>query len=273
MLTPALRAAFARTEEEVIQLASHSKYMRDELDSFRRVSRFSFYSDVSPVWLMAHGERAAQAMLLSFIKPNVIIEIGTRFGGSAFLFSQTAKQVICIDIDEAVRARTAGIPNIEVIVGNSVEEIPKVLSRLRESGSDFDLALIDGDHSADGVRADIEAFIASRPTKPCWLILHDTFNPDVRSGIRSVNWDRPWVSYVEIDFVPGVIKQDPAIHLQMWGGIGIVELQPTDRIGPLVVNEDGRLLYEAALKVTTHALRRVSPLRRIARRIRKRITY
>jgi len=271
MLSPALRAAFDRTEKEVIELASHSPYMKDELDGFRRVSRMSFYNTVSPVWLMAHGERAALTMLVSMIKPTVAIEIGTRFGGTAFLFSEAAKQVICIDIDEAVRARTEGVSNIEVIIGNSVEEIPKVLSKLRSAGSDFDIALIDGDHSANGVKADIEAFIASRPTKPCWLILHDTFNPEVRSGIRAVNWDRPWVSCVEIDFVPGIIKQDPAIYFQMWGGIGVVELQPKDRVGPPLVNEEARLLYEAALKVTSHATRTVSPLRKLVRRIRKRM--
>jgi cephalosporin hydroxylase len=262
-MKPELLAAYDRTEEEVVRLASQSAYLRDELAIFRRRSRFSFYSSVSPVWLMEHGERAALSMLVNLIKPNVVIEIGTRFGGSAFLFSQTANKLICIDIDDAVRERTSGIPNIEVIIGNSTDVIPRVLSDLRNSGSDFDLALIDGDHTSDGVKADIEAFISDRPTRPCWLIMHDTFNPVVRAGIRSVNWDRPWVAQVEIDFVPGNVMHDRHVRNQLWGGIGIVELQPTDRETPLIVNEEARLLYEAALKFGS----RLGTLRKIKRRL------
>jgi hypothetical protein len=271
MVGAALKAAFERTESEVVGLAAKSSYMSDELKGFRRLSRMSFYAGVSPVWLMAHGERAAISMLTTLIKPKIVIEIGTRFGGSAFLFSETAERVICIDIDSAVRDRTAGVSNIEVTIGDSADEIPKILSDLRRNGDDFDLALIDGDHSAAGVRADIEAFIASRPTRPCWLILHDTFNPTVREGIRSVDWDKPWVSQVEIDFVPGDLKKDPAIFRQMWGGIGVVELQPTDRSEPLIVNEASGLLYEAALRRSSHAANAVNQMRRIARHIKRRL--
>jgi hypothetical protein len=103
------------------------------------------------------------------------------------------------------------------------------------------------------VRADIEAFIAMRPTRPAWLVLHDTFNPTVRSGIKSVNWDKPWVSQVEIDFVPGNLMSDPHVNLQMWGGIGVVELSPVDRTSPLDIREECRLLYEAALNASVHA--------------------
>lgn len=250
MVVPGLRAAFERTEKEVVELATQNAHMSDELKIFRRRARFSFYSSISPVWLMEHGERAAVSMLMSLVKPKTVIEIGTRFGGSAFLFAETAKRIICIDIDEAVRSRTAGVPNIEVVIGNSINEIPRILSQLRAAGDDFDLALIDGDHSAECVKADIEAFIATRPTKPCWLILHDTFNPVVRQGIKSVNWDKPWVSQVEIDFVPGNIMHEPAVHHQLWGGIGIVELQPEHRLEPLLVNEEASILYEAARKFT-----------------------
>jgi hypothetical protein len=271
MVSPALREAFDRTEKEVIGLASQSEYQHGEFSVCCRRNRFAFYSSVSPVWLMEHGERAALSMLADLIKPKIVIEIGTRYGGSAFLFAEKAGRVICIDIDEKVRERVAGISNIEVLIGRSVDAIPRVLSDLRQNGSDFDLALIDGDHSTEAVTADIEAFIATRPTRPCWIILHDTFNPWVRAGIRSVDWNKPWVSQVEIDFVPGNIMPEGFVHLQMWGGIGVIELQPHDRTGPLLVNEEGKLLFEAALKVTGHATRPVSPIRRLVRNIRRKM--
>jgi hypothetical protein len=253
MLDPNLTTAFARTEKEVVDLAAGNAYMKDELAIFRRRARMSFYAQVSPVWLMEHAERAALSMLVQLVKPRVVIEIGTRFGGSAFLFSQFAERVICIDVDNAVRARCAGVPNIEVVIGSSRQKVPEVLAALRRDGADFDLALIDGDHTADGVRADIEAFIATRPTRPAWLILHDTFNPTVRAGIKAVDWDKPWVAQVEIDFVPGNLMSDAHVSQQMWGGIGVVELSPADRAGPVDVREECRLLYEAALNASVHA--------------------
>jgi predicted O-methyltransferase YrrM len=128
MLPPSLTTAFARTEKEVVDLAAANAYMKDELAVFRRRARMSFYSQVSPVWLMEHAERAALSMLVQLIKPRVVIEIGTRFGGSAFLFSQHAERVICIDVDNAVMMRCAGVPNIEVVIGSSRQKVPEILA-------------------------------------------------------------------------------------------------------------------------------------------------
>lgn len=270
MLHPELRRrAFLRSENEVRLLAEQDSYMREELEVLRRRNRMSFYSDISPTWLMEHGERAALVMLVSLVKPKVIIEIGTRFAGSALLFANHAERVICIDIDNAVRARCQDIPNIEVVIGNSAEKVPEILSNLRSQGLDFDLALIDGDHSHEGVKRDIEAFLAVRPTRTQWLILHDTFNPIVRNGIRAVNWNVPWVHEVEIDFVPGNLMSNPHVRRQMWGGIGIAELRPADRQSPIQVEETHRLLYEASYRSSSYVPPRI--LERVARRAKRAI--
>jgi hypothetical protein len=91
---------------------------------------------------------------------------------------------------------------------------------------DFGLALIDGDHSHEGVKRDVEAFLPVRPTRTQWLILHDTFNPTVRNGIRAVNWNVPWVHKVEIDFVSGNLMSNPHVRKQMWGGSGLPNFGP-----------------------------------------------
>jgi hypothetical protein len=261
----ALNAAYAKVEQEQRCLAENNLWERGTLAVYQRLHRLSLYSSACPVWMMDHADRGALALLCCLINPRIVIEVGTRFGGSALFFAQHAEKVYCIDFDEAVMDRCRAIGNIEVIIGRSTEEIPKLLHHLRSNGYDFDIAFVDGDHTDAGVRADIEAFIAQRPLHSAWLACHDSFNPAVRSGIKGANWDRPWVRNVEIDFAPGNLKSDPYLDSEMWGGIAIAELHPNDRSGELQIGEECKTLYEAAYQHSIY--NKLNPMTRLRRKV------
>ena len=259
---PALDRWVAMLAAEYEREARESEYMARERDLFRERNRFSFYHDLSPLWLMDHAERAGIIMLLELIRPKVIIEIGARFAGSTLLFSRAADKVYVIDIDPALKTRCEPLRNVEVRIGDSRRLAGELASELRDRGESWDLALVDGDHSAAGVRADLDALLADRPLGPCWISMHDSFNPECRQGILAANWQKPWVHAVEIDFTIGNLMSSPHVFRRMWGGISLAELRPEDRTGPLEVKQTAKLTFDACLAESYHI---VPPLwRRIA---------
>jgi hypothetical protein len=56
-------------------------------------------------------------------------------------------------------------------------EVPRLLAALEAVGRPVDFALVDGDHSAEGVRRDLESLLASPTTGRTRIVLHDTMNP------------------------------------------------------------------------------------------------
>jgi hypothetical protein len=92
--------------------------------------------------------------------------------------------------------------------------------------------LVDGDHSAEGVRKDLENLLRYRPATPLFVVMHDSFNPECRRGLRTTNWvASPYVHAVELDFVPGTITASPSFLGQLWGGLALAYLKPQERRG------------------------------------------
>jgi hypothetical protein len=250
--------------------ARSSRYFEEELKVFDERSAFSFYEGLNPVWLMEHAERAAMFLLMTRIRPQVVIEIGARYAGATYLFAQFARKVYAIDIDPAVVERCSHLKNVEVLLGDSQELIPRLLDKLEASGEGWDFALVDGDHSADAVRKDLNALLARRPIRRAWISMHDSFNPECRRGIRDANWSQPWVHHVELDFVPGQLMWQPHVERNMWGGVSLAEIRPEDRkTATIGVRENSRLLFEAALKDSVYAAPPEPETALIKRAIRK----
>jgi Methyltransferase domain len=206
---------------------------------------------------MSNAERFALAGICGRIRPELSLEIGTYQGGSLQVIAQYSKQVISLDLDPAVAARLDGkFPNVQFRSGNSATLLPELVSELNASGRNVGFVLIDGDHSREGVRRDVESVIKLKVKERMVILMHDGFNPGCRSGMREANWAAcPHVHYVELDFTSGNFHaqdHDTAQARSMWGGFACAVLEPEERQGPLEIRERQRGLFEAIYPLSIH---------------------
>lgn len=173
-------------------------------------------------WQMSYGERAALEGLLSQLKPELALELGTAEGGSLERLAHHSAEVHSFDL-VAPSLPVAELAHVHLHTGDSHELLPGLLEGLVEEGRNVDFALIDGDHSEDGVRRDVEALLDSRAVGRSVIVIHDTMNETVRRGLEGVRFDGyPKVAYVELDFVAGQLFREPTIKDELWGGLGLV---------------------------------------------------
>lgn len=198
----------------------------------------------SPEWQMRYGERLALEGILATLKPRLAIEIGTAQGGSLRRIAAHAQEVHSFDIVPEIEALERELPNVTTHVGDSAELVPKLLSELESQGREVDFALVDGDHTAAGVRRDAEALLASAACRRTAIVFHDAANDDVRNGLEGVRFEaHPKVVYVNLDFIAGYLVSAPIRHLEIWNGLAIVLLD-ADR-GEPATSERG--FFDSAL--------------------------
>jgi hypothetical protein len=226
-------------------------------------------------WQMTRCERFALVGLLQRLRPELSLEIGTYRGGSLQALSYYSQKVISIDIDPGVADRLkARFSNVEFRSGDSRSLLPQTIAEINRGTDRVGFVLVDGDHSAEGVRRDIESVLRLVPQKRLVVILHDSFNPECRAGMRLANWSQsPYVHEVELDFIPGVYHQvayDTAEARSMWGGFACAILEPQQRTGRLEVKESQKGLYDAVFLVSAH-FQRWARLHTMARRAKSAI--
>lgn len=182
------------------------------------LSRMELFED--QVWQMAYGERAAIEGLLAARPPALAIEIGTAEGASLRRIARHAAEVHSFDLVEPV---VSGIgEHVHLHTGDSHVLLPEVLARFAAAGRNVDFVLVDGDHSADGVRRDLEDLLASPAIVDTVIVTHDTGNERVRAGLDAVPYGAyPKVAHVDLDFVPGHLGQD-RFPGELWYGLGLV---------------------------------------------------
>jgi hypothetical protein len=212
------------------------------------------WQDLCLSWQMEYYERVALGAVLSAVRPSVAIEVGTHTGGSLAVASRFSGRVYSLDIlPESSQFLAGRFPNVEYVVGDSKHTLPQVLAALQETQAGPLFVLIDGDHSAAGVLADITNVLSFRPRFPVLVMGHDSFNPDCRAGMLQARWaDNPHVHLVEIDFVHGSIFNRGAFRMQMWGGLFLSVMLPEPRTGTLAVSQRHKLLFDLTLKVSAH---------------------
>ena len=198
-------------------------------------------------WQMNDSERMAMTALLARHRPRCAIEVGTYEGGSLSLLSQYAAAVFSIDIDPAIPGKLGDLENVSFLTGASSVVLPLLLKELDAAGMPVDFVLVDGDHTADGVKGDIQRLLAYVPTRPLFLLVHDSFNPDCRRGMLEVDWARsPHVQWVDLDFVPGRLVEDGGpFQGQLWGGLALAYLSPARRRHALEVRRSADEMFAA----------------------------
>lgn len=173
-------------------------------------------------WQMSYGERAALEGLVSQIAPKLAVEIGTAEGGSLKRIAAHADEVHSFDL-EPPPEDVAKLENVTFHTGDSHQLLGAFLDRMAEQQRSIDFVLIDGDHSADGVRRDVLDVVASDSVTSAVIVLHDTLNPEVRRGIEAAEPARhPKVALFELDLVPGYLARREPYRLQLWGGLGLI---------------------------------------------------
>jgi cephalosporin hydroxylase len=240
----------------------------DAVEAFTKVTGL----DPAIEWQMQPGEQTALLALLAGLRPEVAIEIGSRYGGSMQVLAKYADRVISIDIDPTCHERLgAKFPNAEFVTGASRDVFQPLLTRLQQEEAEVGFILIDGDHTAAGVQADINGLLGYRPNCPLFVLLHDSFNPDVREGIRTAKWeDNPHVHAVELDFVGGLLTLDPDAYREMWGGFALAILLPKPREGRLTVTARLNHQFERLFgKSAHHPLDFKTVSNRVVRKCRK----
>lgn len=228
-------------------------------------------------WQMTRWEKFGLDAVLRTAKAPVAIEVGTYQGGSLQLIARHATKVYSIDISSQYREQLSkAIPNAVFRTGDSKTELPQLLREIQQKTEDLGFVLIDGDHSEQGVRTDLNAALAYTPTRPLLIVLHDSFNPSCRKGILSADWSSPYIHFAEIDFVPGVFHAkafDTAEAGTMYGGLALIIMQPARRTGPLTVHQCQEGMFDAVFLQSIHAHPPRSPglLRRTARWLRRKM--
>ncbi len=172
---------------------------------------------------MMPGERAALEGVVATLEPLLSIEIGTWHGGSLDCISRHSGAVHAFDLERQPDLTPERFPNVTFHIGDSHELLPRFLAHLASEEENVDFALVDGDHSAHGVRRDLEDLLSSPSVGRTVILLHDTLHEHVRAGLDEVDYDRfDKVRFVDFDFVQGrVLREGPQAN-ELWYGLGLV---------------------------------------------------
>jgi hypothetical protein len=174
-------------------------------------------------WSMMPGERAALEGVLSELEPVLSIEIGTYRGGSLVPISAHSEAVHVFDRERRPELTTERFPNVTFHIGDSHELLPRALKEFSASGQNVDFAFVDGDHTAPGARQDVEDLLSSPSVGRSLILLHDTLNERVRAGLEEIDVESfSNVTFVDLDFVPGLVRKEGALKDDFWSGLGLI---------------------------------------------------
>lgn len=167
-------------------------------------------------WQMSFTERIVLEGLLDQIKPALAIEIGTAAGGSLRTIAYHAGEVHSFDIDGLMPEVPWSAKGVHH-VGDSKDMLP---AYLESDDTPIDFALVDGDHSADGVMTDLSNLVRSPRCSDAVILAHDSANAEVFRGIVGATADLD--AYVDLDFLPGYTFLRGVFAGQTWGGFSLI---------------------------------------------------
>lgn len=117
-------------------------------------------------------------------KPEVVVEIGTKFGGSALFFADQGVKVITIDIKDQVEQKD---PRIEYILKSSLDK--EVIQRVHEATKGKrTMLVIDGDHRRTHVKWELHNY-HDIVTPGCYMVVEDCY---IDKGLYGPGEARDW---------------------------------------------------------------------------------
>lgn len=180
----------------------------------------------APVW-MTRAERLLLYTLAFCLRPRRYLEIGTYRGGSALVVASALEslgsdgRLYCVDRRPEIAPEHWRLMEARatVVQGTSPGILPEVV---RQAGGRFDLVLVDGDHTYQGVLADASGVL------PCvghggYILFHDGFHPDVGRAI-----DEFVAAHPEEIVDLGLLTREVTVHTDEagnrveWGGLRLV---------------------------------------------------
>lgn len=117
-------------------------------------------------------------------KPEVVVEIGTRFGGSALFFKDQGPEVITIDIKDQVKEKD---PRITYLLGNSTDDA--IVNQVKElTKGKKTMLVIDGNHQRVHVKWELTKY-KDIVTKGQYMVVEDCY---VDRGLYGPGEARDW---------------------------------------------------------------------------------
>jgi glycosyltransferase involved in cell wall biosynthesis len=178
--------------------------------------------------LMSNSERLALTALLARHKPEYSIAICAYDECLLALFSEYSKSVFTILVDSEMGRKNGKYGNMSFLTGNSGKIVPLLLKELDKENMPVDFVFIYMGYSTGKGKRDIDAVLSYVPKKPLFLVLYNSFNPEVRKDLLEAEWKKsPYVHWVDLDFIPGrMVRADKNDMESMTGGLSMVYLSP-----------------------------------------------
>jgi predicted O-methyltransferase YrrM len=212
--------------------------------------------------LMLDPERVLLHALVRGLRPERVLEIGTHRGGSTMIMCAALDDIgegviVCIDpnpvIDPHDWERLAH--RTSVIDGMSPDAVPQAAE---VAGGSFDFVLIDGDHTTEGVRRDLEGVLPLL-APGSHVLFHDSHYWQVGAAI-----DQSLVAFSHVLVDCGALSRQEqpearveAGHPVVWGGLRLLRY-----VGPL--NAPPPQMSDAVVE-GGHPVDKPHPIRRIRR--------
>lgn len=182
--------------EKFAELITHQKYSDEEKEKFAKIIKdfnelwyaMSHQTWCNTRWRGVHVLKPATDMwiyqeLIHTIKPDLIIETGTRYGGSSLFmrdclnFTNAKGRIITIDITHEYLMDIAKTPGVEYYLGSSTD--PETIAYIKAVIASYDcqkvMVILDSDHSEEHVLKELELY-APLVSVGSALIVEDTNN-------------------------------------------------------------------------------------------------
>jgi hypothetical protein len=217
-------------------------------------SNFKYLENIE--WQMSRAEKYCLIHLLQTIKPEYSLEIGTYKGGSLQVLSKFSKKVYSIDIDSKPKNQLSSLfKNVIFKTGKSHKLIKSVLNEIENKKGKLSFILIDGDHSKEGVKKDLEQILSFNFKHPLFIILHDSFNPQCREGMKAINYKKyKFIEHIDLDFIQGCFSPNTD-YKQMWGGFGLIKINPNIKNKNIKLNQSQKLLFDGIYWDSVHLIK------------------